>query len=103
MVETNHIPAHQEIKDGYIYRTFNQDVNPNELVWHWDENDRTVIILNESDWKYQSDNQFPIDLKKNTEIFIKAGEWHRVIKGSTDLEVLIKEKPPELIRGLELN
>jgi hypothetical protein len=99
MVENNHIPAQQEIKDGFIYRTFYQDVNPEELVWHWDENDRYVLVLNESDWKYQEDNQFPILLKKNTELFIKAGQWHRVIKGKTNLELKIKEKPPENNQG----
>lgn len=91
MVDTSHIPAKQEVIDGVIHRSFSNDVESDELKWHWDEKDRTVTVLNESDWLYQSDNQFPIKLLKDTEIYIKAGEWHRVIKGTTDLKVKIKE------------
>lgn len=91
MVDTSHIPAKQEVIDGVIHRLFSNDVESDELKWHWDEKDRTVTVLNESDWLYQSDNQFPIKLLKDTEIYIKAGEWHRVIKGTTDLKVKIKE------------
>lgn len=91
MVENSHIPANQEIKDGVIHRCFSRDVEADELKWHWDEKDRLVKVVNDNDWYYQSDNQFPIALKKDSEIFIKAGEWHRVIKGNTDLEVEIFE------------
>ena len=58
MVDTNHIPAKQEIKNGIIHRIFSKDVDADELKWHWDEKDRFVQVMNESDWKYQSDNQF---------------------------------------------
>ena len=94
MVDISHIPAKQETKNGIIHRVFSNDVDADELKWHWDEKDRLVQVVNESDWKYQSDNQFPILLNKDTEIFIKAGEWHRVIKGTTNLEVKIKESAP---------
>ena len=95
MVENSHIPAKQEILDGIIHRVFSHDVNSDELKWHWDEKDRIVTVINESDWYYQSDNQFPIQLSKGKIISIQAGEWHRVIKGTTNLEVAIKEKTPE--------
>lgn len=91
MVDNSHIPAKQEINDGVIHRCFSKDVDIEELKWHWDEKDRLVKVVNESDWQYQSDNQFPVSLKKGVEIFIKAGEWHRVIKGTTDLQVHIFE------------
>ena len=95
MVDSSHIPAKQEIIDDSIHRIFSDDVEPSELKWHWDEADRIVTVLNESDWQYQTDNQFPIKLSQGKIISIKAGEWHRVIKGKTNLEVMIKEKAPE--------
>lgn len=95
MVDTSHIPAKQELCDGLIHRTFSHDVDPNELKWHWDEADRTVTVLNESDWYYQADNELPIKLSQGKIISIKAGDWHRVIKGQTNLEIMIKEKTPE--------
>ena len=95
MVENNHIPAKQQIIDGQIHRVFSHDVQSDELKWHWDEKDRIVTVVNESDWLYQSDNQFPVKLSQGTIISIKAGEWHRVIKGTTNLEVTINEKTLE--------
>lgn len=90
-VKKSHIPAAQEIIGNKIIRTFSNDVHENELKWHWDEKDRNIRVLNSSDWYIQFDNDLPIKLSHGKELFIKAGEWHRVIKGSTDLKVEIVE------------
>lgn len=68
-------------------RTFSKDVNSDELHWHRDREDRIVLPLNENDWMFQRENCLPEPINK--EIKIKKGEWHRVIKGSTDLQVQI--------------
>jgi len=49
--------------------------------------DRIVEVLNENDWEFQFDNQLPIRMDGTIEI--KMGEWHRIIKGSTPLNVKI--------------
>jgi hypothetical protein len=49
--------------------------------------DRVVEILNDNDWKFQFDDQLPIKMEGTIEI--KKGEWHRIIKGSTPLNVKI--------------
>lgn len=74
-------------QDGDI-RTFSKDVDPEELKWHRDEEDRTVTPINQNDWMFQRDNCLPEPIDK--EIRIARGEWHRVIKGNTDLVVRIK-------------
>ena len=68
-------------------RRFSHDVDPEELKWHRDDEDRTVVPLNDNDWMFQRDNSLPERMDK--EITIARGEWHRVIKGSTDLLVRI--------------
>jgi hypothetical protein len=68
-------------------RIFSKDVDSEELKWHRDEEDRIVVPLNQNDWQFQRDNCLPEPLNKEVEI--KRGEWHRVIKGTTDLEVKI--------------
>lgn len=73
-------------QDGDI-RTFSKEVDPEELKWHRDEEDRVVIPVNNNDWMFQRDNSLPEPMDK--EIKIARGEWHRVIKGSTDLMVRI--------------
>jgi hypothetical protein len=76
-----------EVTDEYIIREFNGNIDPIELLWHRDDEDRTVEILGETDWKIQLDNNLPTSL--NESIFIKRHEWHRVIKGTGTLKLKI--------------
>jgi hypothetical protein len=71
-------------------RRFSGDVDPDELKWHRDEENRVVVPLNDNDWMFQRDNQLPEPMDK--EITISRGEWHRVIKGTTDLVVRIRRE-----------
>ena len=76
-----------ERTDSYIIREFNENIDPIELLWHRDDEDRTVEIIGETDWKLQLDNQLPTSI--NSPIFIKKHEWHRVIKGTGTLRLKI--------------
>lgn len=76
-----------EITDSYIIREFNENIDPIELLWHRDDENRTVEIIGETDWKVQLDNQLPTSM--NHPIFIKKHEWHRVIKGTGNLKLKI--------------
>jgi hypothetical protein len=78
-----------EVTDKYIIREFTEDIDPIELMWHRDDEDRTIEILGETDWMIQLDNSLPILLKGN--IFIPRHEWHRVIKGQKNLLVKINK------------
>ena len=76
-----------EVTDKYIIREFNENIDPIELMWHRDDEDRTVEILGETDWKLQLDNELPTSL--NESIFIPRHHWHRVIKGNGNLKLKI--------------
>jgi hypothetical protein len=56
-------------------------------MWHRDNKDRTLEILDETNWKIQLDNKLPILLENH--IFIPKHEWHRVIKGTGTLKLKI--------------
>ena len=43
-------------------------------------------------WKFQRDNAFPIQLREGDVFSISAGQYHRLIKGKTDLRIRIHEK-----------
>lgn len=73
-------------EEGNI-RTFSKDVESEELKWHRDREDRTVVPVGANDWFFQRENCLPEPINK--EIKIAKGEWHRVIKGTTDLKVNI--------------
>ena len=52
-----------EQKDGELrLRTFGIDVPDDELMWHWDEEDRYVKVISGDNWKMQYDDQLPIPL-----------------------------------------
>jgi len=80
------------ITENIVIRTFSKDTPEEELKWHWDEEDRLVETVNESDWLFQFDNQLPEKMHKP--IFIPAGVIHRAIKGSGDLIVKITKSIP---------
>jgi hypothetical protein len=79
-----------EVTDTYIIREFNENIDPIELKWHRDREDRLVEIIRETDWQLQLENKLPTSI--NQPIFIPAGEWHRVIKGSNNLMLKIYKK-----------
>ena len=83
---------YQEIQQGEItIRMFNKDVQDNELVWHRDKEDREVRVIKGSGWQFQREDHLPILLRIGDVIQIKKEEWHRIIKGRTDLIVEIRK------------
>ncbi len=79
-----------EVTDSYIIREFSENIDPIELLWHRDDEDRTLEILGETNWKIQLDNELPTSL--NNLIFIPRHHWHRVIKGDNSLKLKIYKK-----------
>ena len=79
----------ETLERSVVIRTFPADTPEEELKWHWDEEDRIVEPVGETDWQFQFDNELPI--KIYNEIRIPAGVIHRVIKGSGDLVVKIQK------------
>ena len=81
---------YQELRTSdTIQRTFKQDIDELELVWHRDLKDREVTIIGETDWMFQLEDQIPQQLKDV--IFIPKDTYHRVIKGTGELNILIQE------------
>ena len=70
-------------------RTFSKDVDPMELIWHMDDEDRNIEILEGKDWKFQFDDELPLLLAKGDRIFITKHRIHRIHTGTTDLKIKI--------------
>lgn len=73
-------------------RTFSEDVESEELIWHRDKYKREITILEGEGWELQLDNRLPEELVKGKIYTIPAMEYHRVIKGSGDLVIKIWEE-----------
>jgi hypothetical protein len=76
-----------ETTDTYIIREFNENVDPIELLWHRDNESRTIEILEDTNWQIQTDNNLPTSLKEH--IFIPKHSYHRLIKGEGKLKLKI--------------
>ncbi len=59
-----------EVTDKYIIREFSENIDPIELLWHRDDEDRTVEILEDTDWKLQLEDQLPTSLKKRPPLLL---------------------------------
>lgn len=85
---------YKEVSEGnntYI-REFSVDTDSSELVWHRDKEDREVTILEGKGWKFQYDNELPFELNEGDTINIKKLEYHRIIKGDTNLKIRLLKK-----------
>jgi hypothetical protein len=89
--EDDELPFLQEEKNGIKTRLFKESTDNHELKWHFDKTDRKVKVVKSNGWEIQMDNQLPIKLTEGDIITIPKGMYHRVIKGTGDLIVKIKE------------
>ena len=76
-----------ELEPDTVLRTFGEDIDPIELKWHHDDEDRSVIAVGQTDWQIQLENELPKDL--DIPVFIERGQWHRLIKGHRSLTIKI--------------
>jgi hypothetical protein len=92
IIEDETIPYKElKIDDNIVIRYFSANTPEHLLKWHWDEEDRIVEALNTNDWKFQFDNQIPVKFSDKASIEIKKDEYHRIIKGTTDLILKINK------------
>jgi hypothetical protein len=76
-----------QTESNTVIRVFDQDIDPIELMWHRDQEDRIIEAAEPTDWLIQLDNELPTLIDK--QIFIPKYIWHRTIKGTGPLKVKI--------------
>ena len=80
------------LSENVSLRGFSEQIDPDRLTWHRDEENRIIIVVEGNGWMFQRDNELPFLMKEGDQIAINAGEYHRIIKGDDDLIVtIIKE------------
>lgn len=82
----------EKLSQNKFKRIFSVDVDSNELQWHRDANNRLVEVIQGGDWKFQIEDELPMTLTDNMTLYISKEVYHRVIKGSDDLIILITEE-----------
>ena len=91
-----------EVNNKYVIREFSENIDPIELMWHRDDEDRIVEVLEAGkDWKFQYDNELPYEVAPGDILFILRHEWHRVIKGEGNLVIKIDLDDTRFLRQEE--
>lgn len=87
----SNFPFEEEwISEKTSSRVFSESLEEDELKWHFDEEDRIIECVGETDWLFQFDDCLPQKIEGKIEI--RKGVWHRLIKGEGDLKLLITRK-----------
>ena len=88
----HNFPFLSEYEMGGEIRTFHVNIDDDEFVWHRDEENREIEILEGEGWQFQYQNCLPCLLRKGMIFDIPEGEYHRLIKGYNTLKVRIIRK-----------
>ena len=81
-----------ETTNEYVIREFSQNIDPIELMWHRDDEDRVIEVIEAGKgWKFQYDDDLPIELEPKDVICILRHQWHRVHKGENNLILKINK------------
>jgi quercetin dioxygenase-like cupin family protein len=89
------------LNENTLLRGFSSNIKKDQLVWHRDADSRLIVVVEGTGWQFQRDNNLPVMLNEGDTVSIKAGEYHRLIKGDTDLVVIIKEGIPKQYKADE--
>ena len=85
-------PFEEKQIDKYNFiRTFPADVDEMDLIWHADKENRIITVLEGNGWKFQFDEELPIEMTEGKSISILKGVIHRVIKGNGPLVIKLQK------------
>ena len=76
--------------ESIVERLFEESCTQEELLWHRDPEDRKILATEKTDWMIQLDNKLPVSLNK--EVFIPKETFHRLIKGTGELKIIVKKQ-----------
>ena len=77
-------------EDGDL-RTFYSSVKSDELVWHRDDQDRVVTVMEGQGWQFQFNGSLPIELRVDKKFMIPKDMYHRIIRGKTKLVLRVEK------------
>ena len=79
----------QQLDTKLFLREFSADVDEMKLIWHEDRENRIVSVVEGNGWKFQFDEELPIEMEDGIDITIPKGVIHRVIKGKGPLKIKV--------------
>jgi hypothetical protein len=81
----------KDVYSNIFTRVIAEDVEKEQLIWHKDKTDRVVKVIYGTGWKLQKDNELPFELEIGNNYHINKEQFHRLLKGDSELKLEIKE------------
>ena len=81
----------EQIDQFNFIRTFSAGVDEMDLIWHADKENRIITVLECNGWKFQFDEELPVEMTEGKSISILKGKLHRVIKGKGPLKINLQK------------
>ena len=81
----------KQIDQFNFIRTFSAGVDEMDLIWHADKENRIITVLEGNGWKFQFDEELPVEMTEGKSISILKGKLHRVIKGKGPLKINLQK------------
>ena len=81
----------EQIDQFNFIRTFSADVDEMDLIWHADKENRIITVLEGNGWKFQFDEELPVEMTEGKSISFLKGKLHRVIKGKGPLKINLQK------------
>ena len=78
-----------KINNQSFIRIFDDNIDESELVWHRDYETRFIKVIENTNWKFQFDNELPFLLSED--FIIPKETHHRLLKGNGKFIVEITE------------
>jgi quercetin dioxygenase-like cupin family protein len=79
----------EKVDENSFLREFSVLSSDNDLEWHRDEESREIEVVAGKGWQFQYDNCLPVNIKPGDKISVEKNEWHRIIKGVTNLKLIV--------------
>ena len=79
----------KKIAENVFLRYFDHNVLSEELVWHQDQEDRIIEVIQSNDWHFQRDEEVPFKLVEGMKFSIKKLDYHRLLRGKNDLIIKV--------------
>ena len=79
----------KKIAENVFLRYFDHNVLSEELVWHQDQEDRIIEVIQSNDWYFQRDEEVPFKLVEGMKFSIKKLDYHRLLRGKNDLIIKV--------------
>lgn len=86
-MEKERLPFSEKSLGDHFVRVFSNELDNEELKWHFDDENRMIEPVECDGWKLQIDESLPFEIHVGQKYIIPVDVYHRIIKGNGPLKI----------------